>query len=155
MNRIVFRGRQRRLLLAYLAFGSLFLAGCGDGRPKRVPVFGRVLIEGRPLQVGFVQVVPQGNRPAHGALDDEGRFTLGTFEETDGCVLGKHRVAVIANKNISPTALRWFAPKKYMSIATSGLTIEVNGPRNDVEIDLTWKGSSHDGPFTEQSHREY
>jgi hypothetical protein len=154
MNRIVFCGRQRRLLLACLALGALLLAGCGDGRPKRVPVSGRVLIDGRPLKVGFVQVVPQGNRPANSALDDEGRFNLSTFEENDGCVLGKHRVAVIGNKSISPTALRWFAPKKYMSAATSGLMIEVNGPRDDVEIDLTWKGSSHDGPFTEQFQGE-
>jgi hypothetical protein len=137
-----------------MALGPLFFAGCGDGRPKRVPVSGRVLIDGQPLSVGTVQVVPHGNRPASGVLDKDGHFVLTTFEKDDGCVLGRHRVAVIAHKNLGPTALQWFAPKKYMSIATSGLKIEVNGPRNNLEIHLTWKGSGHKQPFVEHTQAE-
>ncbi|MBN2579100.1 MAG: hypothetical protein JXB10_08925 [Pirellulales bacterium] len=146
--------RQACLLSACLALGLMPFAGCGDGRPRRIPVSGRVLIDGRPLEVGFIRVVPRGNRPATGALGAGGRFTLSTFEENDGCVPGRHRVAVIAKKDLSPTAIRWFAPKTYRSPATSGLEIEVGGPRDDVEILLTWKRSGHQGPFTEHFEGE-
>ncbi|MBN2578524.1 MAG: hypothetical protein JXB10_05985 [Pirellulales bacterium] len=126
-----------------------FLAGCGDGRPARVTVSGRVLIDGQPLKQGFVQVVPKGHRPACGKLDEEGRFTLSTFDQDDGCVLGKHPASVTSNQSIDNTNLKWFAPKKYASIATSGLEIEVRGERNDVELHLTWKGSGRAGPFVD------
>jgi hypothetical protein len=66
-------------------------------------------------------------------------------------VLGTHLLEVCASKNIGETAVQWFAPKKYAASATSGLKIEVNGPRDDVEIHLSWKGSSHAGPFTEKN----
>ena len=129
------------LLLQMIAIG-----GCGDGRPKLVPVSGRVLIDGKPLEIGFVHVVPPGDRPAIGKLGPKGRFTLTTFDDNDGCVLGKHPVAVIANKHIGSADLQWFAPIKYGDIATSGLQIDVSGPRDDVEINLTWDGGK---PFIE------
>jgi hypothetical protein len=154
MIRIPFFHRRSCFRPAWLALGFLLLAGCSDGRPQRVPVSGRVLIDGRPLKVGIIQVVPRGNRSATGALDGDGRFSLTTFEENDGCVPGRHRLAVIAKKDLSSTSIRWFAPKKYRSPATSGLTIEVNGPRDDVKIQLTWKGSGHDGPYIEHFEGE-
>ncbi|MBN2581384.1 MAG: hypothetical protein JXB10_20550 [Pirellulales bacterium] len=126
-----------------------FFAGCGDGRPKRVPVSGRVLIDGRPLEVGFIRVVPQKGRPATGPIEADGRFRLKTYEDDDGCVPGTHGLMVVGSKNIGETAIQWFAPEKYASIKTSGLQLKVNGPRNDVEIHLTWKGSGHDGPYKE------
>lgn len=123
------------------------IAGCGDGRPERVAVSGRVLIDGKPLEIGFVQVAPEGNRPAYGTLGPGGRFTLTTFDERDGCVRGKHRIAVISKKDLGSSAIQWFAPKKYLGPATSGLEIEVPGPRDDVEIRLTWDGGK---PFIER-----
>ncbi|MBN2578298.1 MAG: hypothetical protein JXB10_04840 [Pirellulales bacterium] len=132
-----------------MALGYLLLAGCGDGRPKRVPVSGQVLIDGRPLEVGFIRVVPQTGRTATGVLGPGGRFTLKTYEDNDGCLPGTHRLEVSGCKNIGETAVRWYAPKKYATTQTSGLTLEVGGPRDDVKIPLTWKGSGHDQPFTE------
>jgi hypothetical protein len=129
----------------------LLVAGCGDGRPKRVPVSGRVTIDGQPLEYGFVQVMPKGNRPASGPLDSQGRFSLTTFDEKDGCVLGKHPVAVIPNKSLNATTMKWFAPKKYNDPATSGLQLEVTGPRDDVEFKLTWEGSGQTKAFIEKS----
>jgi hypothetical protein len=130
---------------------SFFLAGCGDGRPKRVPVSGRVTIDGKPLEVGYVQLVPPEDRPATGNIGPDGRFTLTTFEPNDGCVLGTHGVVVIANKALSPTSMKWFAPKKYMSVPTSGLTAEITGPRDDLEFKLSWEGGK---PFVETYQAE-
>ncbi|MBN2580628.1 MAG: hypothetical protein JXB10_16705 [Pirellulales bacterium] len=123
--------------------------GCGDSRPARVPVSGRVLIDGKPLETGFIQVYPKGNRPASSPIASDGSFTLTTFDDHDGCVIGKHRVAVQPQKVINATTTKWFAPKKYTNRKTSGLEIEVNGPRDDLEINLTWQGSGHDKPYVE------
>ncbi|MBN2579304.1 MAG: hypothetical protein JXB10_09960 [Pirellulales bacterium] len=150
-----YESRFRRIFWACLALVlATGIAGCGDGRPKRVPVSGRVLIDGKPLETGFVQVVPKGNRAASGPLGSGGRFTLTTFSDNDGCVLGKHSVAVLANKSLSPTAIRWIAPKKYMDSATSGIEIEVKGPCDDMEIRLTWKGNDPPHPYTEYFEAE-
>jgi hypothetical protein len=39
--------------------------------------------------------------------------------------------------------------KKYIKPSTSGLEIEVNGPRDDVVINLTWAGEGHSKPYIE------
>ncbi|MBN2578851.1 MAG: hypothetical protein JXB10_07660 [Pirellulales bacterium] len=138
-----------QVLLACLLLTPWLLAGCGDGRPQRVPVSGRVLIDGKPLEYGFLQVFQKGNRSASAQIGTDGRFTLTTFDKNDGCVPGKHRVAVLALKSLSETKTQWFAPKKYANVVTSGLEIDVRGERNDVEIHLTWQGSGHDKPYIE------
>jgi hypothetical protein len=138
--------------IAALGLGCLLLhaLGCGDGRPTRVPLSGRVLIDGKPLETGFIQVFPKGSRSASAKIAPDGRFTLTTFDTNDGCVAGKHRVAVLPQKVINENATKWFAPKKYVDPDTSGLTLDVDGPRDDVEIHLTWQGSGHGKPFVEK-----
>jgi hypothetical protein len=135
--------------IAMIGLGCLLLhaLGCGDGRPKRVPVSGRVLIDGKPLEYGFIRVFPHGNRPASANISSDGRFTLTTFDERDGCVIGKHRVAVLPQKPINETTTKWFAPQKYTNPKTSGLEIEVTGPSDNLELHLTWQGSGYDKPF--------
>jgi hypothetical protein len=143
-----------RILIAGLVLPLFFAACVRDNRPTRVPVSGRVLIDGKPLEAGFIQVIVKGNRPAAGRVASDGRFTLNTFDDNDGCVPGKHRVVVFPQKPLNPTTMKWYAPKKYTKHNTSGLEIEINGPRDDVEINLTWKGSGHDEPFTEKIQGE-
>lgn len=125
----------------------LLLAGCGDGRAKRVPVSGRVLIDGQPLERGFIQVIPSNDRPASGELGPDGRFQLTTYDPDDGCVLGTHQVSIIANESQGPYAMKWFAPKEYADATTSGLTLEVKEGGDEVEINLSWNGGA---PFVEK-----
>jgi hypothetical protein len=119
---------------------SFFCIGCGDGLPQRVSVSGRVLIDGKPLEQGVVQVFPKNERMATGEIGPGGKFSLSTFDTNDGCMPGKHPVAIVCYKAISNTKLQWFAPKKYSEATTSGLEIDVPGPRDDVVINLTWAG---------------
>jgi hypothetical protein len=126
---------------------SAALSGCGDSLPKRVPVSGRVLIDGKPLEYGTIQVVPDKDRPATGQLGPGGKFTLTTFKEGDGCVLGKHKVAVISREIKSADSQMWHAPKKYILPDTSGIEVEITGPRDDLEINLKWDGGK---PFLEK-----
>jgi hypothetical protein len=141
----------RCALPACSALFFLLLAGCGDERPPRVPVSGRVLIDDKPLECGFLKVSQQGNRSALAPIGPDGRFVMTTFDENDGCVLGKHRVAVVAKKELSDTKVQWFTPKKYANVATSGLEIDVSDARDNIELHLTWQGSGHDRPFTEKN----
>ena len=127
---------------------SIFLVGCGDGRPKRVPVSGRVTIDGQPLKFGSIRVLPANDRAAAAAIGPDGRFQLTTFDKDDGCVLGKHPVTVTGNEDKGPTAILWHAPKKYADPQNSGLMLDVTGPTDNVEIKLTWDGGK---PFLERS----
>lgn len=139
-------------MAAGTAVCALALAGCGDGRPKRVPVAGQVLIDGHPLVPKgtgyyYVRLVPSDARPALGMIDAEGRFRLTTFGGEDGCTLGEHKVTVMAYEQIGPAACRWMAPKKYIDFSTTDKTVTINGPTSDLKIELSWEGG---GPFVER-----
>jgi hypothetical protein len=124
------------LLIAVFVLSS----GCGDGRPKRVPVAGQVLIDGKPLAHGEIQFISKSGRPSIGKLDKDGRFRLSCYEENDGALLGSHKVTITAAEGLGPTQTRWFAPKKYSDYRTSGLTEEITGPKEDLVIKITWDG---------------
>lgn len=133
-------------MILLFAVGIASLLGCGDGRPKRVPVSGQVLIDGKPLTVGFIRLIPDDARPASGRIGPDGRFTLKTFESDDGVVLGTHPVTVRANKMINSTTVQWLAPKEYSREETSELTATIDGPDDSLVIKLTWDGGK---PFVE------
>ena len=134
-----------------LALAVLMMAGCGDGRPKRVPVSGRVLIDGQPLQAGYIRLIPEGARPSGSEIDSKGRFTLTCFDGEDGAVLGTHRVEVSAREQINALTTKIHAPKKYSSAETSGITVEITEPTDDLTIELTWDGGE---PYEETLDQE-
>lgn len=135
-----------RLTVVVVGALSPLLLGCGDGRPSRVPVSGQVLIDGQPLKHGVVSFVPTGARASFGKLDDQGRFTLGCFEQADGAVVGLHRVQVAADEAVGEIRTRWHAPKKYADYKTSGLEREVSVSTDSLRIELSWDGGK---PFIE------
>lgn len=130
-----------------ISLSAAFLAGCSDGRPVRVPVSGKVLIDGKPLATGSVRFIPASGRPATGALAADGSFKLGTFDPGDGAIPGEHTITVHASEELSPTLRRWNTPKKYENLLNSGLKQSVTGPLDSVLIELTW--GNEKGPFTE------
>lgn len=125
-------------LLAILSAVAFATTGCSDGRPERIRVSGRVMIDGQPLKRGYVKFVPQGARPSIGKLDENGEFILSSYDGEEGVVRGTHRVQVASNKVISPSEIHWYAPQKYSSFRTSGLVVEVDEPTESVAIELTW-----------------
>jgi hypothetical protein len=135
---------------AILALGSCLLTtcvGCGDGRPRRVRVSGQVLIDGEPLTVGNIRVVPSDARAASGQIGPDGRFTLTTFEPDDGCVPGTHSVLVTAYETISGSAIRWMAPLDYRDLDMSEVTVTIDKATDSLVIDLTWDGGK---PFVQR-----
>jgi hypothetical protein len=138
-----------RFTFVLLLVSSLIvITGCGTKLNK---VGGIVMIDGKPLKFGTIQVVPEGHRAAHGKIGPDGRFTLTSMDENDGIVTGSHAVAVMSAEAKGANAQYWHAPKKYADSKTSKLKVEVSGPTNDLKIDLSWEGGQ---PFLEQLPKE-
>ncbi len=143
-------------MVRYTMMGVMLLvctaSGCGDGRPRRVPVSGQVVIDGQPLTTGAVRFYPSDGRPATGEIDANGRFSLFTYEPGDGCPPGTHRVAVFSSEEVNSTTRHWYTPKKYASANTSDLTQTIDGPTDSVLIELTW--GAEKGPIVEHYYGE-
>ncbi len=135
--------RYRRIWLGgclFILVICLVAVYSGNGRPDRFPVSGQVLIDGEPLAHGEVRFIPDGARASIGTLDEHGRFTLTCFDGSDGAVPGTHRVEVATAESLNEKEVRWHAPEKYASFETSGLSVEITGPTDDLVIKLTWDG---------------
>jgi hypothetical protein len=122
----------------------LALAGCGSG--KYVPVSGQLMfsdgtpatgLEGR--QVVFEPVgsgeIPEGQ--STGAIDAQGKFTMGTEALGDGVPAGMHRVLIseaTATGDVPPPPI---IDPKYNRFETSGLQYEVKagGPPPEFKLD--------------------
>lgn len=141
----------RRILCVLLPALLLSTGGCSDGRPTRVPVSGRVMIDGKPLTYGLIRFFPEEGRASSGNIDSNGNFTLYCFEKDDGAIPGRHKVVVFANEPVDETTTRWHAPKKYINKATSGLEQVIDGPTDSMLIELTWNGGA---PFDERAPAE-
>jgi hypothetical protein len=128
--------------------GLFATAGCGDGRPARVPISGQVLIDGQPLRFGSIRFIPDNARPSSSKLDSEGRFTLYCFEKDDGAVLGRHRITVNAGEPLSGNRTHWHAPKAYVNVDTAHLRQEITKATENVTVNLTWNGGK---PFVEKN----
>jgi len=132
-------GTLSNLLTAMLAL--LVMTGCGDGRPTRVPVAGRVIIDGKPLNQGAIRVLPVDARQASSTIGPDGAFKLTTFTPGDGCVKGTHRVEIIASE-IKGSNRVGLVPAKYRDARTSDLSLTVSGPTTDALIELKWNGEA-------------
>ena len=131
----------------------ILIAGC-DSRPTRVPVSGKVLIDGEPLKFGAVTFVPDKGRQSSGIIDSNGTFKLTCFEPGDGALIGTHHVQVLAGDAINTTTTKWYAPKKYADRRTSDLVENIQGPTDSIVINLTWKGNTPDKPFLERAEAD-
>ncbi len=73
--------------------------GAGDDRPGTAPVSGTVIYRDQPVAGAMVSFIADGApRAATGETDEQGRFTLTTFDPGDGAVLGPHVVTVYKSK---------------------------------------------------------
>ncbi|MBN2294302.1 MAG: hypothetical protein JXM70_17875 [Pirellulales bacterium] len=127
-------------LLAVLLVNVSLIIGCGDGRPKRVPVSGQVLVDEQPLPGGFVRIVPANGRAATGQIDAQGHFSLTTYDKNDGCMPGTHNVEVTFIDTSNPNVYRSLIPEKYNNADTSGLSVTIDGPTDDLTIRITRQG---------------
>ena len=138
---------------APLLLGSvlcLLLGGCGGGHELDTAVVqGTVLYQGKPLPYGTISFQPQAGPPAMGKIQADGSFTLSTYGNGDGAIVGPHKVLITAtatdagtapaaDSNTEMRAGQSVIPTKYSSFSTSGLTAEVaTGGANEFVFELT------------------
>jgi hypothetical protein len=87
------------VLAAVLSSGCGSVSGPAPGFAAKVKatvsVKGRVTYRGKPLTHGKITLEPtDGGREARGEIAPDGSFTLGTFAEGDGALIGVHSVSV-------------------------------------------------------------
>lgn len=125
----------------------LLVLGCRQDS-KLGRVHGTVRLDEKPLTTGTIRFMPEAGRSAAGKLQSDGTYTLGTYGESDGALIGVHKVAIIAyeaagdgrpayeNQGQSSKPL---VPKRYMAPGTSGLTFDVKQGDNQADFDLSTK----------------
>jgi hypothetical protein len=121
-------------------FLTAMALGCSDGLPERVPVSGRVVIDGQPLTSGTIRFKPTQGRVATGVIQSDGSFTMSTFEDGDGVVPGTHAVTVSSKDESDPNRVRYNVPMKYRDPHQSGLSETIERPTESLVIHLTWDG---------------
>jgi len=131
--------RINRIALIVGILALVLIAGCGD---KTYPVQGQLVFEDNtPAKelAGFTVMFQSAEHKnsANGIVKADGSFTVGTFKDNDGAMLGKQRVA------ITPPVILVDGPrppllisKKYGDFETSELAIDIKAETNKVTIKL-------------------
>lgn len=98
---------QRKHLLLSVCLATL-LAGCGGSdRPALATASGIVTLDGEPVEGAAVSFIPaEGGRPGSGMTDSEGRYTIKTFEDAPGAIVGEHKVSVMKISGPGASALQ-------------------------------------------------
>jgi len=123
--------------------------GCSQSPYELATVEGVVTIDGAPFTEGKVMFAPiaQGSdgkagRTAFGRLDAAGRFTLSTYQEGDGCVVGDHWITLIRVGQVDaegrPVAKSSSSSaRKFDRLAVPRKATVVAGENNIINIALT------------------
>nr|AYC79401.1 hypothetical protein [uncultured bacterium] len=141
----------RLLLWASLCSSVLCLAfsGCGGGtpgKPKPIPVSGKVVWNGQPVTTGSVLFSPVDRDKGHlatGEIDSKGNYVASTFEKKDGVVPGSYKISVNVFEGEDPVAKKPgkpILPQKYYTGETSGLTATIEAKDKTKVVDLTLEG---------------
>jgi hypothetical protein len=134
--------RWHTLVSTLVTCAGVILAGCGGGSDllPTAPVSGTLAYEGKPVAKGAIHFHPPKGQTANGVVED-GKFTLTTYKEGDGAIVGKHRVAVDVVEEVptkdGDTTSRSLIPKKYSEPDSSGIELEIPPTgRPNLQIDL-------------------
>ena len=85
-----------------LLIAALFVGCSGQEEgPRTVPAKGVITLDGEPVNgAAIVFVTTDGSYPASGQSDEDGRFSLNSFEYKDGAVPGTYMVSIVKNEEI-------------------------------------------------------
>ncbi len=134
------------IMLVCGVFAAATFPGCGGSAPTLVPAEGVLLIDGEPAADISVQFLPdeiEGEpRPtSYAVTDSEGRFTLKTYEQGEGAVLGGHNVILVDTLEERPEQGQELTrpPRvnsRYSTI-TGGLRAEVTEGGGPITIEIS------------------
>lgn len=127
-------------------------AGCG-GEPGVAPVSGLVTVGGQVPGSGSGRITfyPEQGRAATAPISKDGTYTLSTFGNGDGALVGKHRVAIKYTRIVGSAprsydeemkggatqqVMVFVVPERYGDPQTSELTAEVEKKENRRDFNL-------------------
>ncbi|WP_166830959.1 hypothetical protein [Thalassoroseus pseudoceratinae] len=125
------------------------VTGCGGSGDQKstAEVTGTVTFNGQPVTGGTLTFVPQASsdnptpgKPASGKIQSDGTFTLSTYEEEDGAVIGKHAIsygAPAAESSAATDGHGEAAQSPYAGLKPNPATVEIESGSNEIEIKLT------------------
>lgn len=134
----------RRVAMQFGLLSILLLSGCGKSEPwnKVYPVNGVVTYKGKPVkdaELAFFPLdeqVPDLVRP-FARTNENGEFSLTTFNHGDGAPAGKYKVTVVHHEVVVVkdimTAKPNNLPRKYSNRDSSDLVIEVASRETALE----------------------
>jgi hypothetical protein len=150
----------RNAIALFLAIALVSAGGCGSGRPETAPVHGRITYGSKPVESGTIYFWPEKGVQARGQIGPDGVYTLNTYEQGDGAVLGKHTVTIEAtrvksdapeinsfeeevayysnpkNKLAAKPVVEYLVPRKYANRSTTDLTRVVEAKDNVINFDI-------------------
>jgi hypothetical protein len=106
---------------------------------------------GQPLRIGSIVFVPEaGGKTAMANISREGEYILGSYEETDGAITGKHKIMIIALTSPGGSGLPEdvikpdqapvsVIPERFSDQNKSKLVAEVKEGENTINFVLTDK----------------
>ncbi|MEM6328965.1 MAG: carboxypeptidase regulatory-like domain-containing protein [Planctomycetota bacterium] len=122
---------------------GLLLAGCSQAPYELAPVTGVLTIDGKPFAAGKVMFSPtakggsiEGGKAAFGLLDDQGRFSLSTYREGDGAVVGKHWVMLYSLDDRRTDADRRVPRFKRVPVYDTPVEV-VAGEANELTLEMS------------------
>ena len=139
-----------RIVFLGAVAGLALLIGCSSS--NGVPVTGKVMLDGEPVEGAAVMLMPAGSgQAATGATDKEGHFALHLGGQTKLIPPGQYHVGITKKKTsgvtsddglsgaVGPQGMKeeWIVPRKYSDPKSSGLTAEVKPDMKPLEFDLT------------------
>ena len=131
-----------------LCVGSLLvvLTGCGSGAAT-ADVSGKVTYEGKPVTGGSIGFTPIGSgegnagKAGGGMVGADGSYTISTYGENDGAVIGKHRVSYTPPPpGESPGESKAPPPSGFEGLVPKTAEVEVVKGENTIDIELVKKG---------------
>jgi hypothetical protein len=143
---------------APLAAALLAAVGCSPAPTAEVT--GTVTVGGKPVPEGRIAFYPHNGRAAVGTIGRDGRYTLTTFADGDGALLGPHKVTIDARRVTMAAAapepksleeelagkgkllggprpvVEWLVPAKYAEPGSTTLTADVKPGRNTIDFEI-------------------
>lgn len=122
--------------------------GCGE-QSQLAPVHGTITLADKPIGPGNILFIPNvvkgiKAKTASGSFETDGRYSLTTFREGDGALVGDHtvvitprRVGVEPGGEVATRAKLPPIPRRYQNAAQSGLSATVRDGNNTIDFPLS------------------
>ena len=143
----------RMPILALFAVPFLFCSCAEDGRPKRFPATGKVLVDGKGAAGIKISLHPS-DRPRDldalhptGVTDDQGTYRLGSYEQDDGAPAGTYKATLFwPDAPPGPGRPGDLFNGKYSKPESSGFELTIVEGANDLKAIEVAKGESPPKP---------